>query len=383
VPEAPLTAPVHDFARIFIEVGAATIGLAVLARIASRFSVSSIPLYLLAGLAFGNGGIAPLNFSANFIEVGAEIGVLLLLFMLGLEYSGEQLKKKLRSGLGGGIIDLVLNFPPGVAAGLLMGWKLMPALLLGGVTYISSTGIIAKVLSDLSRTGCPETSTVLSILVIEDLVMAIYLPLVAVVIAGGGPQRILVSVAVAVAVVLAALVAAIRYGDWFSNTIAHRSDEIILLTIFGCVLLVGGLAQKVQVSAAIGAFLVGIAVSGPIAEQSYRLLAPLRDLSAAIFFFFFGLEIDPRSLPPFLLIALALVAVTSLTKIVTGYWSTRREGFTKGPRLRAGLTLVAHGEFSIVIAGLGVGLEPRLGPLSAAYVLIMAIIGPITARLVR
>jgi CPA2 family monovalent cation:H+ antiporter-2 len=364
-------------------VGAATIGLAVLARVASRFSVSSIPLYLLAGLAFGNGGIAPLYFSANFIGVGAEIGVLLLLFMLGLEYSGEQLKKKLRSGLSGGIIDLVLNFPPGLVAGLLMGWKPLPALLLGGVTYISSTGIIAKVLSDLSRTGCPETSTVLSILVIEDLVMAIYLPLVAVLIAGGGPERILISVAIAVAAVLAALVAAIRYGDWFSNTIAHRSDEIILLTIFGCVLLVGGLAQKVQVSAAIGAFLVGIAVSGPIAEQSYRLLAPLRDLSAAIFFFFFGLEIDPRSLPPVLLIALALAAVTSLCKIVTGYWSTRREGFTKGPRLRAGLTLIAHGEFSIVIAGLGAGLEPRLGPLSAAYVLIMAILGPIAARLVR
>jgi CPA2 family monovalent cation:H+ antiporter-2 len=113
------------------------------------------------------------------------------------------------------------------------------------------------------------------------------------------------------------------------------------------------------------------------------LLAPLRDLSAAIFFFFFGLEIDPRSLPPVLLIALALAAVTSLCKIVTGYWSTRREGFTKGPRLRAGLTLIAHGEFSIVIAGLGAGLEPRLGPLSAAYVLIMAILGPIAARLVR
>jgi CPA2 family monovalent cation:H+ antiporter-2 len=224
---------------------------------------------------------------------------------------------------------------------------------------------------------------VLSILVIEDLVMAVYLPLVAVLIAGGGPERILISVAIAVAAVLAALVAAIRYGDWFSNTIAHRSDEIILLTIFGCVLLVGGLAQKVQVSAAIGAFLVGIAVSGPIAEQSYRLLAPLRDLSAAIFFFFFGLEIDPRSLPPVLLVALALAAVTSLCKIVTGYWSTRREGFTKGPRLRAGLTLIAHGEFSIVIAGLGAGLEPRLGSLSAAYVLIMAILGPIAARLVR
>jgi CPA2 family monovalent cation:H+ antiporter-2 len=380
--EAPLTAPVHNFAQIFIEVGAATIGLAVLARLASHFSVSSIPLYLLAGLAFGNGGVAPLNFSADFIGVGAEIGVLLLLFMLGLEYSGEQLKRKLKSGLGGGVLDLVLNFPPGFAAGLLMGWKPLPAFLLGGVTYISSSGIIAKVLSDLSRTGCPETSTVLSILVIEDLVMAVYLPLAAVLIVGGGLERIVISVAIAVAAVLVALFAAIRYGNWFSSAIAHRSDEIILLTIFGSVLLVGGLAQKVQVSAAIGAFLVGIAVSGPMAEQSYRLLAPLRDLTAAIFFFFFGLEIDPRSLPPVLTIALALAAVTTLTKVLTGYWSTRRDGLERRWGLRAGFTLVARGEFSIVIAGLGVALEPRLGPLSAAYVLTMAILGPIAARLV-
>jgi monovalent cation:H+ antiporter-2, CPA2 family len=380
--EAPLTAPVHDFAQIFIEVGAATIGLAVLARVASHFSVSSIPLYLLAGLAFGNGGIAPLHFSADFIGVGAEIGILLLLFMLGLEYSGEQLKRKLKSGLGGGVIDLVLNFPPGFAAGLLMGWKPLPAFLLGGVTYISSSGIIAKVLNDLSRTGCPETSTVLSILVIEDLVMAVYLPLAAVLIVGGGLERIVISVTIAVAAVLVALFAAIRYGNWFSSTIAHRSDEIILLTIFGCVLLVGGLAQKLQVSAAIGAFLVGIAVSGPMAEQSYRLLAPLRDLTAAIFFFFFGLEIDPRSLPPVLMIAFALAAVTTLTKVLTGYWSTRRAGLERRWRLRAGFTLVARGEFSIVIAGLGVALEPRLGSLSAAYVLTMAILGPIAARLI-
>lgn len=128
----------------------AAIGLALLARVASRFGVSSIPLYLLAGLVFGNGGIVPLNIPADLIRVGAEIGVLLLLFMLGLEYSGEQLKRKLKSGLGGGVIDFVLNFPPGFAAGLLMGWKLLPAFLLGGITYISSSGIIAKVLSDLA-----------------------------------------------------------------------------------------------------------------------------------------------------------------------------------------------------------------------------------------
>jgi monovalent cation:H+ antiporter-2, CPA2 family len=359
------------------------VGLALLARLSSRWAFSAIPLYLLAGLAFGSGGLVPLNLSKDFIQIGAGIGILLLLFMLGLEYSGDQLKQNLRSGLPGGVIDLMLNFPPGFIAGLLLGWKVLPSILLGGVTFISSSGIVARVLSELGRGNCPETPRVISILVLEDLVMAIYLPLTAVVIAGGGTGKILISVAIAATAVAFALFAAIRYGHSFSSFIAHQSDEVILLTLFGSVLLVAGFAQRLQVSAAIGAFLVGIAVSSPLAEQSHRLLSPLRDLFAAIFFFFFGLEIDPSGLPSVLPVAFTLVAVTVFTKLLTGYWSTQRSGLSRRARLRAGLTLVAHGEFSIVIAGLGVALEPRLAPLAAAYVMLMAILGPITARIVR
>jgi CPA2 family monovalent cation:H+ antiporter-2 len=373
----------YDFAPVFIELGVAIIGLAILARFASRWGLSSIPLYLLAGLAFGNGGFAPLNLSKDFIEMGAEIGVLLLLFMLGLEYSGEQLKQNLRRGLPAGAIDLLLNFPPGMAAGLLLGWKPLPAILLGGVTYISSSGIISRVLSELGRLESAETSAVLSVLVLEDLVMAIYLPLIAALIAGGEPSKIFLSVGIAVTSVLLALFVATRYGRPFSEFISHQSDEIILLTIFGSVLLVAGIAQHLQISAAIGAFLVGIAVSGPIAKQTKRLLSPLRDLFAATFFFFFGLKIDPRGLPPVLLIALTLAVITTFTKVLTGYWSTRGTDLIRSVRLRAGFTLVARGEFSIVIAGLGVTLEPRLGPLSAVYVLIMAVLGPIAARIIR
>jgi CPA2 family monovalent cation:H+ antiporter-2 len=183
--------------------------------------------------------------------------------------------------------------------------------------------------------------------------------------------------------VLLALFLATRYGRRLSSFAEHQSDEVILLTVFGTVLLVAGLAQRLQVSAAIGAFLVGIAVSGPIAEQSHRLIAPLRDLFAATFFFFFGLEIDPRSLPSVLLVALALAAATTLTKVLTGYWAAGQSGVDRRGRVRAGLTLVARGEFSIVIAGLAAGMEPRLASLSAAYVLLMAVAGPMLARVVR
>jgi CPA2 family monovalent cation:H+ antiporter-2 len=372
-----------DFAPVFIELGGLIIGLALLSRISRHWSVSSIPLYLIAGLACGDGSLVPLNLSKDFIQVGAEVGVLLLLFMLGLEYSGDQLKQNLWNGVPAVAIDFLLNFPPGLLVGLLLGWKLLPAVLLGGVTFVSSSGIISRLLSEAGRLNCPETPTVLSILVLEDLVMAVFLPVTAVLIAGGGPAKIFISVAIVVVFTGLAFFVAIRYGRFFSSLLAHQSDETILLTVLGSVLLVSGLVQRLQISAAIGAFLVGIAVSGPIAEQSHRLLSPLRDLLAAIFFFFFGLEINLKDLPPVLLVALGLAAATTLTKILTGYWSTHGSHLDLHTRLRAGLTLVAHGEFSIVIAGLGVVLEPRLGPLAAAYVLLMAIGGPIFARIVR
>jgi CPA2 family monovalent cation:H+ antiporter-2 len=237
-------------------------------------------------------------------------------------------------------------------------------------------------LGEFQRLASPETPVILSVLVIEDLAMALYLPLVAVLLVGGSPLKVVISVTTAVVAVALVLLIAIRYGPPLSDLVAHESDEILLLTAFGTVLLVAGLAQRLQVSSAIGAFLVGIALSGPIAARSYRLLAPLRDLFAATFFFFFGLEIDPATLPPVLPLAVLLGALTAVTKILTGYWGAGRQGIDRHGRLRAGVALVARGEFSIVIAGLGAGIEPQLGPIAAAYVLVLAILGPVLTRLV-
>jgi CPA2 family monovalent cation:H+ antiporter-2 len=158
-----------------------------------------------------------------------------------------------------------------------------------------------------------------------------------------------------------------------------------MLTTFGLILLVAGLAQRLQVSAAIGAFLIGIALSGPIAERTHKLISPLRDLFAAIFFLFFGLQVDPASLPPVLLLAVALGMLSALTKVLTGWWAARGAQIEPRGAVSAGVALIARGEFSIVIAGLGVGagLEPQLGALSAAYVLFLAVLGPILARLVE
>src|SRR5436189_2497175 len=213
----------HDVSYVFIELGLVIVGLAVLGRLASRWGFSAIPLYLLAGLAFGNGGLAPLRLSENVVRAGAEIVVLLLRFLLGLEYTGDELRKSLRLGVTAGVIDFALKFTPGLVAGFLVRWRPLAAVLLGGVTYISSSGVIAKVLADLRRMEKPETPLVLSVLVQEDLAMAVYLPLVAVLLSGGGAAKIVLSVFVAIAVVSLVLVAAVRYGHQLGQLVAHES----------------------------------------------------------------------------------------------------------------------------------------------------------------
>jgi monovalent cation:H+ antiporter-2, CPA2 family len=385
VPLVLAAAAGEETAQIFVELGVVVVVLALLARFADRLGFSPIPLYLLVGLVFGPEGVLPIEFNEGFIEIGASIGVILLLFMLGLEYTGEELVGNLRVGAPSGAVDLVLNMTPGVVVGVLLGWSPVAALLLGGVTYISSSGVISKVLSDLERLGNRETPSVLTILVIEDLVMAAYLPLVAVLLLGTGVLSGLLTLSIAVAAAGVALVLAVRYGDLFSRLVHNRSDEVVLLTVLGLTLVVAGGAELLQVSSAVGAFLVGIAVSGELAHRARTLLEPLRDLFAATFFLFFGLQINPAAIPSVALLAIGLGVVTTATKVYTGWWAARRVGIAARGRFRAGGALVARGEFSIVIAGLGVsaGVEPQLGPLAAAYVLLMAIAGPITARFVE
>lgn len=358
------------------------VGLAVLARLATRFGFSPIPLYLIAGLAFGVGGILPVSFSEGFIGIGAEIGVILLLFMIGLEYTGEELAGGLRRGYPAGVLDIVLNFTPGVLAGLVLGWGWLPALLLGGVTYNTSTGVMAKILTEMDRIGNRETPAVLTLSVMEDLTMAVYLPLITVLLVGTGVVAGVISIAAALATVAVTLLLGIRYGGAMSRVLASPSSEVVLLTVFGLVLLVAGIAESLQASTAVGAFLVGIALSGEVAAKTRVLLSPLRDLFAATFFLFFGLQIAPASLLPMLLAAVVLGVLTTATKIATGWWAARRIGVATPGRFRAGFAFVPRGEFSIVIAGLGVaaGLEPALGPLAAAYVLLTAIVGPLLTR---
>jgi CPA2 family monovalent cation:H+ antiporter-2 len=380
-----LAAASADATTAFIEIGAVVLVLAVLARIAGRFGFTAIPLYLLAGLAVGEGGVLPLDVSHDFIRIVAEIGVLLLLLTLGLEYSADELRHGLRTGTATGIVDAVANFLPGFVAALVLGFDVPGAVLLGGVTWVSSSGIIAKVLTDLDRLANRETPVILNLLVFEDLAMAVFLPIASALVLDRALGETVPTVAIALAAVAVIMALALRFGDKLSTLLNKGGDEALLLAVFGLTLVVAGLAQRLDVSAAIGAFLVGLALSGPVRHRASALIAPLRDLFAAIFFVFFSFQLDPLDLLHAVVPALLLGVVGTATKVGTGWFAGRRGSFGRASRMRAGTTLIARGEFSIVIASLGASLADgeRLGAVSAGFVLVTALVGPLATRAVK
>ncbi|MFE7800110.1 cation:proton antiporter [Nocardia sp. NPDC057440] len=375
-----------ETALALLELGAVLFVLGMLGRVAGRVGMSPIPLYLLGGLAFGQGGFIELGAANEFGHIASEIGVVLLLLLLGLEYTAPELVTGLRRSWAAGLLDIVLNATPGAVVALMLGWGVNGAITMAGVTYISSSGIVAKVLNDLGRLGNRETPVILSILVFEDLAMAMYLPLLTTILAGLSFFSGLKALAIALVTVTVVIVVALRYGRIVSAVVDSSDREVFLLKLLGAALLVAGAASALNVSAAVGAFMLGIAISGSTAHEAAKLLEPIRDLFAAIFFVAFGLSTDPQAIPPVLGWAIALAVITMLTKIATGWWAASKQGVRRMGRARTGAALVARGEFSIVIAGLAVamgGVDGDLAAFASAYVLLMAVLGPIAARVVE
>ena len=143
-------------ATLLVELGAILLALGILGRVARWVHIPVVPLYLVAGLFFGQGGLVSLSASQDFLRVSADIGVVLLLVMLGLEYSAAELKSSLRTQAPIGVLDGLLNAVPGAAIALLAGWGGLAAVTLAGVTWVSSSGVIAKMLGDLRPARQPR-----------------------------------------------------------------------------------------------------------------------------------------------------------------------------------------------------------------------------------
>lgn len=370
-------------ALVFIQLGGLLLGLSLLSRLASALKQSPIPFYMTAGLFIGSGGFFAFAESKEFLSLGSEIGVIVLLLMLGLEYSPKELVTSLRKNKSIAALDTLLNAVPGFIAGLLLGWGITGAFILAGVTWVTSSGVTVKLLRDLGRIANRETPTIISVLVLEDIAMAFYLPVLSAVAVGASILEGSISVAIAIGLVTSILIVSYFWGKTISRVFTDTNIESLIIGVAGLAILVAGIAAEVKVSTAVGAFLVGIALSGQVAKEAEIQLRPIRDFFGAMFFVYFGIQTNPAELPETLLPAFALAVITIGTKVLTGYLAAKRNGLGIPGRWRTGLALTPRGEFAIIIASLGAtaGLGVNISAFAASYMLMTVIAGPVLARL--
>ena len=366
------------------ELGSVLIGLGIAALIATRIRLSVVPIFLLAGLFFGEGGIVALELSDEFLDLGAQWGAILLLLLLGLEYSAQELFDSVKARRSLGVVDILLNFLPGFAIGSLLGWGAPGALALGGITYVSSSGIASQFIKDSRLEGNESTKRAVSVLVIEDLVLAPYLPVLSAILASLGVLSGLISISIALVITGLALLIGARGFHIPHAPLIMGDSATLLLTVFGSALVASGLATYFGFSGAVAAFLVGLLLTGDVAIVARVRLAPLRDIFAAIFFLFFGLSTNPADIPGVLLPALLLTALGIASKFFTAWWAVK-DLTEVHAKWRAAALLIPRGEFSIVIAGLATtsAFAVELQALTLTYVILTTLVSSIIIRQVN
>ena len=368
-----------------IGLGGAFLAAGLLARLGGRIGLPTIPFFMAAGILFGphTPGLILVQDPAE-LELFASVGLIMLLFHLGLEFSLGDLVEGGPRLIGAGIVYLLLNIGGGLAFGLALGWGLPEALVIAGAVGISSSAIVTKVLIDLERLANPETRLILGIIVVEDIFLALYLAILQPVLgeaSGAGESLLLIGRAFLFLLVLFAIA---RFGArYVGRLLGSEDDEELLTVVFvGLAIVVAGFAEEIGVSDAIGAFMVGLILAET--KQAHlieRLVLPLRDAFAAVFFFVFGLSIDPGSLGPVVVPVSIAVALTLVLNVVAGVICSRMNGFGRRQASNVGFTILGRGEFSLILASLAVaaGLDVRIGPFVALYVLVLALGAPVLA----
>ena len=370
-----------------LELGQVFLVCAVAGAVALRIGLSVIPLYVVSGMLAGPFVAGRLGLptvpESDLLTVLAEVGIVLLLFFLGLEFSLDRLLASRSRITRAGAVDLAVNLPLGVVIGVALGWSAVEALLFGGIVYISSSAIITKTLIDLGWIANREAEPILGTLVFEDLFIAVYLAVVTSLVLGGDVGEVGRSLAIAFGF-LGALLVAVQYGtDLFARLLDVSDPEPFVLRALGVVVPIAGIALSIGVSEAVAAFFVGMgfANSGH-RDRLERLLAPVRDVFAAVFFFWIGVGTDPRLVVGVALPLAAAVVVTTPAKLASGYVGGRIYDLSTRRSLRVGVGLVPRGEFSLVIAALAAGgsttvLRETIPALAVGYVLVMGTLGTV------
>jgi len=369
--------------HVLIALGGAFLAAGLMARFGRRFGLPTIPLFMAAGIIFGpqTPGFVLVEAPSD-LSVLAALGLVLLLFHLGIEFSLDDLVGGGRSLLMAGATYIALNIGGGLILGFALGWGGREALVVAGVVGISSSAIATKLLIELHRLTNPETRMILGIVVVEDVFLALYLAVLQPILSGSSGAQAVKDAAVAFGFLVALVLVARFGGRVMDRVIGSDDDEILTILFIGFAVLIAGLAEELGVSDAIGAFLAGLIVAETTVKgRVERLVLPLRDAFAAIFFFTFGLTIDPGDFgdvagPVLLAVGLSLVLNIAAGTLVG--WIGRQDRLAAA---NVGLTVLARGEFSLILASLalGAGLDERLGPFTGLYVLILALLGPILA----
>jgi CPA2 family monovalent cation:H+ antiporter-2 len=378
-----------------LAVGAMFAAVAAASFVSSRLDVSAIPLYILAGLGANEhvaGALGLPGVTANaFVTVGAELGIVFLLFFLGLEFNLERLVAD-RARIGtAGVADFAVNFTLGAVVGWLVFGGLVPAILVGGIVYISSSAIITKTMLDLGWIANPESGPILGTLVFEDLVIAAYLALVSAVVLGGETLgEAARAVAIALAFIGGLVLLAALGATALERLLETTSSEFFVLRALGVTVPIAGAALVVGVSEAVAAFFVGMAFSNTgFVHDLETSLAPLRDTFAAVFFFWIGLVTDPALVVAAGVPVLALVAVSIPGKLLSGYYGGRVYDLDDRRAFRVGLGLVPRGEFSLIIAAAALAAAGASLPQTTAdavyaatvgYVLVMSLVGTLSMQ---
>jgi CPA2 family monovalent cation:H+ antiporter-2 len=374
-----------------IEVGILLAAAGAVTLLSSRLGQSVIPFYILAGMALGEdvAGKAGLPSvpESEFVALGAELGIVFLLFFLGLEFNLDRLiAQRARIGTAGAI-DFVINFGVGLALGWVFFGEPLPAFLIAGIVYISSSAIITKSLIDLGWIANDEADPMLGTLVFEDVVIAVYLAVASAVVLGSGDVAdAAVSVGTALGFIVL-LLAVVLWGGpairWLMDTGSH---EFVVIRSVGLTVLIAGIALSLGVSEAVAAFFVGMAFSATgDHERLQGLLEPLRDLFAAVFFLWIGLVTDPFLFAGVAGLVAVAVVVTTPSKLASGYLGGLVYGLSRRRATRVGLGMTTRGEFSLIIATLAINgaqagafpadLANTINAFAVGYVLVMAVLG--------
>lgn len=339
--------------------------------IGMKIRIPGVVLYILLGIGLGG------PFSGNhLLYLAGEVGIVLLFFMLGMEFPASRLAGIAKKVAPAGTLDLALNLFVTMGICVIFGLDWITSFLMGGVVYTTSSSITAKILETSKRMANPEAEFMLALLIFEDIAAPMAVAILVGLTAGSALTAMTFGVIIAKIVFL--IIGAVIIGHLIFSRLGRFVDRYIthdtfVLLVVGIALAYGGLALMLNLSEVLGAFLAGIILAEVRrTDKMEHTILPIRDLFLPLFFFYFGTTITFGGGVPMVPLLLVLLTWSIAGKIITGYVGARLYGLSKKVALRAGLSFTSRGEFSVIIAAMA---ADTIRVLSGVFILSSAMIG--------